>query len=420
MSLGKDYIFKSQTKKQLLILFASGIFLTIVGIFMIINGDSHHEEVSNLASESSHYEFHWYQRFFSNLWINNVYFTGISVSAVFFLAIQYVAQAGWSAGLIRIPIAMGSWMPYAFILMLLVFGIANHDIFHWTHEYLYDDNDYIYDAIIDGKKAYLNVPFYLSRMILFFVIWYLLYIIIVKESDKEDVNGGETHWRKLFTISAVFVVVYAVTSSVAAWDWILSIDTHWFSTMIGWYVFASWWVSSLAFITLIVIALKENGNLDFINHSVIHDLGKFVFAFSVFWTYIWFSQYLLIYYAHIPEETIYYVERVKSGIYAPFFYLNLICNFFFPFLFLMTRASKRHTRFLKIACPIILFGHFIDFYLMVTPGVLKENGGFGFMEIGILVVYLSSFLFVVLRSLSSRRLVAKNHPMLEESLHHDV
>ena len=251
-----------------------------------------------------------------------------------------------------------------------------------------------YDAIIDGKKAYLNVPFYLSRMILFFVIWYLLYIIIVKESDKEDVNGGETHWRKLFTISAVFVVVYAVTSSVAAWDWILSIDTHWFSTMIGWYVFASWWVSSLAFITLIVIALKENGNLDFINHSVIHDLGKFVFAFSVFWTYIWFSQYLLIYYAHIPEETIYYVERVKSGIYAPFFYLNLICNFFFPFLFLMTRASKRHTRFLKIACPIILFGHFIDFYLMVTPGVLKDNGGFGFMEIGVLVVYLLSLIHI--------------------------
>ena len=420
MSLGKDYIFKSQTKKQLLILFASGILLTVVGVFMIINGDGHHEEVSTIASESSHYEFHWYQRFFSNLWINNVYFTGISVSAVFFLTIQYVAQAGWSAGLIRVPIAMGSWLPYAFILMLLVFGVANHDIFHWTHEYLYDVNDYRYDAVIDGKKAYLNVPFYLSRMILFFIIWYLLYIMIVKESDKEDINGGETYWRKMFTISAVFVVVYAVTSSVAAWDWILSIDTHWFSTMIGWYVFASWWVSSLAFITLIVIALKENGNLDFINHSVIHDLGKFVFAFSVFWTYIWFSQYLLIYYAHIPEETIYYVERVKSGIYAPFFYLNLICNFFFPFLFLMTRASKRHTRFLKIACPIILFGHFIDFYLMVTPGVLKENGGFGFMEIGILVVYLSSFLFVVLRSLSSRRLVPKNHPMLEESLHHDV
>ena len=121
-----------------------------------------------------------------------------------------------------------------------------------------------------------------------------------------------------------------------------------------------------------------------------------------------------------PEETIYFVERVQSDIYAPFFYINLICNFFFPFLFLMTRASKRHTRFLKIACPVILFGHFIDFYLMVTPGVLKENGGFGFMEIGVLIVYLSLFLYVILHSLSTRSLVAKNHPMLEESLHHDI
>jgi len=190
--------------------------------------------------------------------------------------------------------------------------------------------------------------------------------------------------------------------------------------MIGWYVFASWWVSSLAFITLMVISLKDSGYFDFINHSVIHDLGKFIFAFSVFWTYLWFSQYLLIYYAHIPEETIYYVERVKSEVYVPFFYINLICNFFFPFLFLMTRASKRHTRFLKIACPIILFGHFIDFYLMVTPGVLKENGGFGFMEIGVLLVYLSLFIYVILNSLSNRALVAKNHPMLEESLHHDI
>ena len=416
----EKFIFNSQIKKNLLILLISGVLLTLLGIWMVINGGDHHEQVSDLASSASHSEFHWYQRLFSNLWINNVFFTGISVSAVFFLAIQYVAQAGWSAGLIRVPMSMGSWLPFGFILMLLVFGIANHDLFHWTHEYLYDINDDRYDAIIDGKKAYLNIPFYVSRMIGFFLVWYLLYKMISKESVKEDSNGGETHWRRMFTYSAIFVVFYALSSSVAAWDWVLSIDTHWFSTMIGWYVFASWWVSSLAFITLMVITLKDNGYFNFINHSVIHDLGKFVFAFSVFWTYIWFSQYLLIYYAHIPEETIYYVERVKSEIYVPFFYINLVCNFFFPFLFLMTRASKRHTRFLKIACPIILFGHFIDFYLMVTPGVLKENGGFGFMEIGVLLIYLSLFIYVTLNSLSNRALVAKNHPMLEESLHHDI
>ena len=140
----------------------------------------------------------------------------------------------------------------------------------------------------------------------------------------------------------------------------------------------------------------------------------------VFWTYIWFSQFLLIYYANIPEETIYYVERLDSDFYYPFFLVNLILNFFFPFLFLMTRASKRFTRFLKVACPIVLFGHFIDFYLMVTPGVLKENGGFGFLEIGMLLLFLSAFLFVILKGLTKLPLVAKNHPMLDESLHHDI
>ena len=190
--------------------------------------------------------------------------------------------------------------------------------------------------------------------------------------------------------------------------------------MFGWYVFASWWVSSLALITYMIIVLRDNGYLNFVNHSVIHDLGKYVFAFSVFWTYIWFSQFLLIYYANIPEETIYYVERLDSDFYYPFFLVNLILNFFFPFLFLMTRASKRFTRFLKVACPIVLFGHFIDFYLMVTPGVLKENGGFGFLEIGMLLLFLSAFLYVILNGLTKLPLVAKNHPMLDESLNHDI
>ena len=265
----EKFIFKSQIKKNLLILLVLGLALTFLGIWMTINGGHHDEEVAHTISSASHSEFHWYQRLFSNLWINNVYFTGISVSAVFFLAIQFVAQAGWSAGLIRVPMAIGSWLPFGFVLMILVFGIANHDLFHWTHEYLYDVNDSRYDAIIDGKKAYLNLPFYVSRMVGIFLIWYLLYRVITRESVKEDDNGGESHWRKIFTYSTIFVVFYALSSSVAAWDWILSIDTHWFSTMIGWYVFASWWVASLAFITFMVITLKDSGHLSFINHSVI-------------------------------------------------------------------------------------------------------------------------------------------------------
>ena len=416
----ENFIFSSNIKKNLFYLFIVGLLLSVIGAFFVINGgNGHAEELHSIANES-HSSFQWYHRVFSNLWINNMYFIGISVTAVFFVAIQYVAQAGWSAGIIRVPMSFGSWLPYGFVLLIITFAIGNHDIFHWTHDYLYDTSDPRYDKIIDGKKAYLNLPFFLSRMVLFFLVWYYLYRRIVKLSVLEDINGGDKYWNKMFTLSAIFVVFYGLSSSVAAWDWILSIDTHWFSTMFGWYVFASWWVSSLAFITYVVVLLKDNGYLKHVNFSVIHDLGKFVFAFSVFWTYIWFSQYMLVYYANLPEETTYFIDRLRSDNYVGFFYANLFMNFFFPFLFLMTRASKRHTRFLKIVCPIILFGHFIDFYLMITPGIVKENNGFGLLEIGILMVYLSMFLFVILKSLGSRNLLARNHPMLDESIHHDI
>ncbi|MCZ6693169.1 MAG: quinol:cytochrome C oxidoreductase, partial [Bacteroidetes bacterium] len=188
----------------------------------------------------------------------------------------------------------------------------------------------------------------------------------------------------------------------------------------GWYVFASWFVCGLAMITLIVINLKENGYLEFLTPNHLHDMGKFIFAFSIFWTYLWVSQFLLIYYANLPEETIYYYERINSDFYAPFFYVNLLLNFFFPFLALMTRDSKRHTIILKIVCVGVLIGHWLDFYLMVTPGVLKGNGGFGFMEIGVTLIYLAAFLFVVLSNLAKVPLIAKNHPMMEESLNHHI
>jgi len=424
-SMKEIFDFNSNIKKNLLYLFIGGLTLSLIGLYQVINSGHGHEEVSEFFGDAynsggGHSEFHWYHRLYSNLWINVVYFLGISISAIFFVAIQYVSQAGWSSGILRVPLAIGRWLLPGSVLMLVVFAITNHDVFHWTHEYLYDKSDPRYDYVIDGKKAYLNLPFFLGRMVFFLGIWYLFYALILKHVAREDKLGGTESWQKLFTISTVFVVFYAFTQSVAAWDWVLSIDTHWFSTMFGWYVFASWWVSALALITYIIIILRDNGYLSFVNHSVLHDLGKYVFAFSVFWTYIWFSQFLLIYYANIPEETIYFVERLDSDIYFPFFIVNLILNFFFPFLFLMTRASKRFTRFLKIACPVVLFGHFIDFYLMITPGILKSNGGFGFLEIGLLLVFLSAFLFVVLQGLTKLPLVAKNHPMLDESLHHDI
>jgi hypothetical protein len=452
----EQFIFTSRLKKILGIILAVGIVLVIGGILVgVLGSDAHHAaegagtaEVGELhpagddpaahlpgtgdpvahdeAADNSHGP-NWVTRLFANLWINNVFFTGLAVIGIFFFTLQYAAQAGWATGFLRVPLAMGAWLPIAGVLMLVVFLLGSHDIFHWTHESLYQEflEDGVtanseYDAIIAGKEPYLNTVFYLARMVAYFLIWGGAFYFLRKKSMEEDIHGGTSYWYTLRKYSAIFLVLFAITSSTSAWDWVMSVDPHWFSTMFGWYVFSSWWVSGLAAISLIVVLLREAGYLKVVNANHMHDLGKFVFGFSIFWAYIWFSQFLLIWYANIPEESIYYIERLNSSYYSPIFFLNLILNFFFPFLVLMTRDAKRHAIFMKIVCSVILFGHWLDFYLMITPGVMKDLGGFGLLEVGLILVYGTCFVFVVLTALTKSGLIAKNHPMLEESLHHHI
>lgn len=422
----EKFDFTAKTKKNLFIFIGVGILLTVIGIISMQMG-GHHDHADG-AGHGGH-AFHWYQRLYANIWINNVFFAGISIIGVAFFAIQYAAQAGWSVGLKRIAFSFGSWLPIAGVLMLVSFFVMGHDIFHWTHHSLYDPASAEFDSIINGKKAFFfwpledhpSVPvFFLARMVIFFGIWYFLFNKLRTLALKEDIEGGTDRWYQMRKWSAIFLVIFAVTSSIASWDWIMSIDTHWFSTMFGWYVFASWWVSGLSLTALIAVLLKDKGYLKVVNANHIHDIGKFMFAFSIFWTYVWFSQFLLIYYANIPEETIYFVERWLNDHYSSLFFLNLLLNFCLPFLVLMTRDAKRHSRFIKVIAPIIILGHWLDFYLMVTPGTLRENGGFGFLELGIMFIYAGSFAFVILRQLSKMPLFGKNHPMLQESLHHHI
>lgn len=442
------YEFTGKAKKNLAITAVIGVVLVILGILMVGSGGEPNEEhgllklnenalastelsVANISSEEEgeHISPAWLNRLYTNIWINNVYFVGLSIIGVFFVALYYASQAGWSAGVKRIPEAFGYWLPIGGILMLVMFFVSGHHIFHWTHTNLYVEGGENYDAIISGKQIFFFWPFtgeegfpffFLLRMVFFFVVWYWFFMMLRKHSLREDIEGGSKHWYKMRSLSAIFLVIFAVTTSIAAWDWVMSIDIHWFSTMFGWYTFASWWVSGLALITLIVISLKDKGYLSIVNDNHLHDLGKFIWAFTIFWTYIWFSQYLLIYYANIAEETIYFVERLSTGQYATVFYLNLILNFFLPFFLLMTRDAKRHSRILKIVCSIILIGHWFDFYLMITPGTMKYEGGFGFMEIGVTMIFAAAFLFVVFSRLAKAPLIAVNDPMLDESVHHHI
>lgn len=442
------FVFTSGTRSTILILGVVGLLLFALGVFQASRSTSHHEggehqgtaQVSkemvastDAAAEEPHAEageHHgsapWVKRIFASLWQNNLFFAGIGVIGLFFIAIQYAAQAGWSVPIRRIPLAIGAWIPIAGILMLVIWFVVKADVFHWTHSDLYTGEHP--DEVMVGKSAFFYWPmkagsfpiFYLVRMVAFFGLWYMFYTWIRREMLAEDINGGVAHWLTARKYSTIFLIIFAVTSSVAAWDWVMSIDPHWFSTMMGWYVFASWWVTGLAVITLIVAFLKDAGYLKMVNANHLHDLGKFVFAFSVFWTYIWFSQFMLIYYANIPEETVYFISRMHTAPFSWIFYANIIMNFVLPFLLFMTRDAKRHLSTLKLVCPIVIVGHWFDFFNMVTPGVMKTEGGLGFLEIGLALVFASAFLMVVLTALTKFPLVAKQDPMMGEAMNHHI
>jgi len=476
VNLDEKFVFSAEIKKKLFMLIGAGVILLLIGIFWAKNSGHHHEEHGASASheavstatheaattgdhhegtahveEGTHHEVAahtegthqeagehhkeggehhgghhkpvWQLRLIKDLWQNNIFFAGIAAMGIFFVAFNYVAWAGWSAGIKRVPEAFGNYLYVAFPLTLVLFLVFGHDLFHWTHEYLYEKGPH-YDEVLASKTWFLTKPLFIIRTVLYFSLWLLIWNLIRKYSKQEDLTADEKWYHKSVVVSAFFLIIFGVTSSTSAWDWGMSMDPHFFSTMFGWYMFASWFVSALAMITLFVVILKDNGYLAIINENHLHDLGKFVFAFSVFWTYIWFEQFLLIYYADIPEEVGYFVQRLKTDAYAPIFFLTFFLNFIFPFLALMTRNAKRQGIILKIVCVVVIIGHWFDFYMITTPPVLGQNGGldgvFLFMELGLGMIFLGVFLYMVLYALSKLNLIAKNHPMIQESVHHNV
>ncbi|MFF5384060.1 quinol:cytochrome C oxidoreductase [Pedobacter suwonensis] len=363
-----------------------------------------------------------HERTFANLLLMAYYFACVCMSGTFFLAVQYVAQAGWSASILRVPQAMAKTLPIAAVILVVVIsaGLYSHNLYHhWHAEGLTDQNSPNYDAIIAGKSVFLNVPFFLGRQVVFLGVYSIFSIMFVKFSYNEDLAGGLNSYRKSFKNACIFLVIYGFTTPVFAFDTIMSLEAHWFSTMFGWYNFAAMWVSSLATIAVILILLRRAGYMQWVNNSHLHNLGQFIFGFSIFWTYVWFAQFLLIYYANMPEETVYFYKRFEY--YKFWFFLNLAMNFLAPVLLLMDRDNKRTDAKLLFVSIVVLLGHWVDYYQMIMPGAVEDgHNGFGIVEIGIALGFVGLFTFTVLSSLSKKPLIAKNHPLLQESLHHQL
>jgi len=355
-----------------------------------------------------------------SLLFNTYFYLGIAVFAVFFVALQYVAEAGWSIVLKRVPEAIMGALPLFSLIMLFIMVAAimhwNH-IYHWLHEGIMDPENENYDKIIAGKESYLNATFFIIRTIIYLLGWNFFAKKLRALSLLEDKEGGTTLHFKGVSTSAWFMVFFAITSATASWDWIMSIDTHWFSTIFGWYVFSEWAAIGFTTILLFTLYLKRKGYLQDVNDSHIHDLGKWIFAFSLVWTYIWFSQFMLIWYSNIPEEVTYYTARLEVHNYKFLFWFSMIINFIFPLVLLMSRDAKRNNGILIIVSAIILIGHWLNAYLLVAPGTLNTHGHIGVTEIGMGLGFAGMLIYLTLSTLSKESMEAKNHPMLDESKH---
>jgi hypothetical protein len=355
------------------------------------------------------------------LYIPMLFLMLISLGVLAFYGIQQVAQAGWSPVLFRVMQGITAYLPVGsviFFVFLVITGLhvfESNNIFLWLNEGIMDPTKPNYDKIIAGKQGYLNFPFWIIRAAVFLAGWNLYRYFSRKNCLAQDESNDNSFYKKNFNISAMFLVFFIVSESIMSWDWIMSVDPHWSSTLFGWYVFASFVVSAVTTICLTTLYLKSKGYLEHVNTSHIHDLAKFMFGFSVFWTYLWFSQFMLIWYSNIPEEVTYYVTRIND-FNLPFFGA-VVMNFVFPLLILINTDFKRLSWVLVMAGTVILLGHYVDFFNMIMPSTVGDQWYIGLSEIGSLLFFVGLFIFVVFTALTKSPLLPKRNPFIEESKH---
>ena len=394
-----EFQITQKAKRNIYILMGVGLLLTIIGV--ITGMDSHHFST----------------RLLTNGLIDTFFFFAMGLGALFFLALAYATETGWYASVKRIIEAVAGYLPYGMGLMGLVLLIIT--FMDGAHVYQWMDPEVVaHDEIIQGKTAYLNPVFFWIRTIVYFACYFIFLRGFKRRSLEEDKIGGTDLHFMNYKKGALFLVFFAVFSSTSSWDWLMSIDVHWFSTLFGWYTFAGMWCTTMVVLIMVTLYLKKLGYMEKVNDHHIHDLGKWAFATSFLWSYLWFSQFMLIWYANIGEEVTYFQMRIEN--YKLLYFGMFIINFAFPMLILMSRDAKRNAGILTFIGLIIIGGHWVDVYIMVTAGSLGPTAHIGFLEIGMALTALSIFILVILKNLTKAPLTPVNHPFLDESIHHEI
>jgi hypothetical protein len=335
----------------------------------------------------------------------------VALSGAVFIAIQYVTGASWCVAFRRIPEAMTAALPAGACGLAAVLYFKP-EMYPWMHE-LHEVT-----PALSFKHFWLSQSFFTIRALIYLVLWHVLIRRIVNNSRRQDESPDPAFTRSNVRWSAAFLVVFGITFSLASFDWVMSLEPHWYSTIFAVYNFAGLFLSGLAVMALLAARYQQTSALgEVISAKHLLDLGRLMGAFSTFWAYIWFSQYMLIWYANIPEETSYYILRLKTH-WAPLFVINAIMNWALPFLLLLLRATKQNPHSLAGVSVILLLGRVLDLYLMIKTPFAGEAPVFGLWEISLLAGAVAVFLLLFRRALGQANLVPIGDPRLQESLHY--
>lgn len=350
---------------------------------------------------------------FNNL-IVLMFIISVGLGAIFMVALEYLAGAVWSVPFRRIAEYQGVLFLITPLLAIPVI-LSMHDMYHWTHESALAE-----DAILRGKEPYLNEPFFYLRSIIVFVVMALFYIIFRRNSAKQDITGNQKLTKINIVFSAPFMFLFAIGITILAIDYIMSLEPHWFSTIFGVYYFAGTFLSALAVLTLLVLKLNSKGVLvNGLRKDHYYSLGALMFAFTAFWGYIAFSQYMLIWYANVPEETFWFLPRMADG--WEFLSIGLIfIHFIIPFGLLINRSSKMNPGRLKFVAYWILFAHLYDLYWLIIPTYNHASDSHGpilnWMELGSVALIAGLVMVVFYFAANKKNLIAIKDPKLERGM----
>ena len=344
---------------------------------------------------------------FDNI-IGYLFLASVAAGSVFLVALEYIGGAVWSVPTRRINEFLGGLVLLLPLIALPMF-FHLHDVYHWTHEEVVAA-----DKLLAGKSPYLNVNFFVLRFVLIFAIWSLFHLLFTRNSTKQDTTKDQKLTTINIRLAAVFMPVFAISLTLTAVDWAMSLEPHWSSTIFGVYYFSGTVLAALSAATYIIIKLHEYGYLPKLQRDSFYSLGALMFAFINFWAYIAFSQFLLIWYADLPEETVWFISRWKNG-WEYVSVLLIIVHFAIPYFALLTQDSKMDLRRLKLMAIWILFAHLLDLYWLVMP-TYSESVSLSWTEFGFPILLVGLVMVVLSFKMKRNNLVPVGDPKLARGL----